>query len=350
MTPHALHIVAHGEPETLRWVTIAPPRAGADRVCIDVHAIGVNYPDLLVVRGQYQTLAPLPFAPGKEVAGVVTEVGSEVHDLKVGQRVLAYLENGGYAERVSVRAADCCALPDELDCADAIGLGLAFQTAHFALFERAGLKPGETVLVTGATGAVGIAALQLAKAHGAFVLAAIGTRAKADFASEHGADEVIVIDREHPEGLRDAVRRLSGGRGADVAVETLGSPVFEAALRGLSRSGRIVVVGFAGGPPASLRSNYLLIKNLTVTGLHWSDYRDDQPALVRRVQQQIFAQALEGRLLSPVTAVLPLRDAAVALRRLAGRQALGKSALLTERYDGRHRFRDAGEGRNGASD
>lgn len=335
--PHALHIVAHGEPEALRWREIPSPIAGAGEVCLDVHAVGVNYPDLLVVRGQYQTLAPLPFAPGKEVSGKIVQVGPGVDDLKVGQRVLGYVENGGYAECLSLRAADCCVLPDGLDYVDAIGLGLGFQTAHFALFERAALKPGETLLVTGATGVVGSAALQLAKAHGAFAIAAIGTSAKVRFASELGADQVVVIDRERPEALRDQVRQATGGHGVNVVIESVGSPVFEVALRSLSRSGRIVVVGFAGGPPANLRSNYLLIKNLSAMGLHWSDYRDDQPDLVRAVQQQVFAQAQAGRLRSPVTTVLSLRDAAVALRRLAERQSLGKFVLVTDRYDGRHR-------------
>lgn len=339
MTVHALHIPAYGEPEALRWRSIGPPRAGPGQAVIDVHAAGVNYPDLLVVRGLYQNLAPLPFAPGKEVAGIVTEAGEGVADFRVGDRVLAYVENGGYAERLAVRAADCCALPAGMDAADAIGLGLAFQTAHFALFERGGLKRGETVLVTGATGGVGAAAVQLAKAHDAFVIAAIGTPSKAGFAREQGADEVVVLDTAQPERLREAVRTATGGRGVDVAVENLGSPVFEAALRSLARSGRIVVVGFAGGPPANLAANYLLIKNLAATGLHWSDYRDDHPGLVRRVQEEIFALGQAGRLHSPVTDALPLRDAALALRRLANRQALGKFVLLTDHYNGRLRVR-----------
>lgn len=337
MAVHALHILAYGEPEGLRWTQVEPPRAAPDQVVIDVHAIGVNYPDLLVVRGLYQNLAPLPFAPGKEVAGTVASVGQAVADFRCGDRVLAYVESGGYAERLAVRAADCCLLPAGMDAADAIGLGLAFQTAHFALFERAGLRRGETVLVTGATGGVGAAAVQLAKAHDAFVIAAIGTPAKAAFAREQGADAVVVLDSVRPEALREAVRESTGGRGVDVAIENLGSPVFEQALRSLARSGRIVVVGFAGGPPAQLASNYLLIKNLVATGLHWSDYRDEQPALVRRVQEAIFALGQAGRVRPPVTDSLALRDAAVALRRLASRQALGKFVLLTDHYDGRLR-------------
>lgn len=338
MTVHALLIPAHGEPECLRWTEVESPRPGTGEVLIDVHCAGINYPDLLVIRGSYQNLAPLPFSPGKEVAGTISAVGAEASGFVVGDRVLAYVESGGYCERIAVRALDCCPMPRELDFADAIAIGLTFQTAHFALFERARLRAGETVLVTGATGGVGAAAVQLAKAHSAFVIAAISTTAKADFARAQGADAVIDLSAIDPaEDLRASVGALSGGRGADVVIDNLGSPVFEACLRSLARSGRIVVVGFAGGPPASLRTNYLLIKNLTATGLHWSDYRDDQPALVRSVQEEIFALWQAGKLHPPVTAAYRLDQAVRPLRHLAERRALGKFVLLTERYQGRVR-------------
>ena len=336
MKPRALRISAHGEPEVLQWTEIESPVPKAAQVVVETHATGVNYPDLLVIRGGYQNLAPLPFSPGKEVAGTVAAVGPGVDTLRVGDRVLAYAEYGCYAEQIALRAVDCCILPEGIDFADAIGIGLTFQTAHFALFERARVQPGETVLVTGATGGVGDATVQLAKAHGAYVIAAIGTRSKAEFARAQGADELLYLDdTKLVDSLPAQVRELTGGRGVDVVVENLGSPVFEACLRSLARSGRIVVVGFAGGPPASLRSNYLLIKNLTATGLHWSDYRDDQPELVRSAQADIFRHWQAGRLRSPITAAYPLHEAAVPLRHMAERRALGKFVLLTDRYHGR---------------
>jgi NADPH:quinone reductase len=336
MKVHALRILTHGEPEGLHWTEVELPRPAAGQLVIDSHAIGVNYPDLLVIRGEYQNLAPLPFSPGKEVAGTVASVGPGVETFRVGERVLAYSEYGCYAEQIALRAADCCRLPEGIDFADAVGVGLTFQTAYFALFERAHLQPGDKVLVTGATGGVGDAAVQLAKAHGAFVIAAIGTPAKAAFAKAQGADAVVYLDQpDLADRLPTQVRDLTGGRGADVVVENLGSPVFEACLRSLARSGCIVVVGFAGGPPASLRSNYLLIKNLTATGLHWSDYRDDRPDMVRSAQLAVFEHWQAGRLRSPVTAAYRLSEAATPLRRLAERQSLGKFVLLTARYRGR---------------
>jgi NADPH2:quinone reductase len=337
MKPRALRIPAHGEPEVLQWAEVEPLVPQAGQVVIAAHAAGVNYPDLLVVRGLYQEQhAPLPYSPGEDVAGTVAAVGPGVDTLQVGDRVLAYTGYGCYAEQVALRAIHCCILPQEIDFADAIGIGIPFQTAHFALFEHARLRPGETVLVTGATGGVGNAAVQLAKACGAYVIAAIGTRSKAEFARAQGADEVLYLDdAELSSRLPAQVRELTGGRGVNVVVENVGSPVFEACLRSLARSGRIVILGFAGGPPASLRSNYLLIKNLTASGMYWNDYRDGHPQLVRSVQAEIFGHWQAGRLRSPVTASYRLQDAAIPLRRMADRRALGKFVLLTDGYQGR---------------
>lgn len=333
---HALHIVRHGEPDQLVLAKVRVPAPGPGEITIDVHAAGVNFPDLLVVRGTYQNLAPLPFSPGKEVAGVVSAVGERAGEFRVGDRVLAYVENGGYVEQITVPTSSCHPMPEGLDAADAIGLGLTFQTAHFALFARGQMKAGETVLVTGATGGVGIATVQLAKACGATVIAGCTTASKADFARGHGADHVIMLDRPGlDQGLRAEIGALTGGRGADVVVDNLGGRVFDACLRSVAWCGRIVVVGFAAGAAATLRSNYLLIKNIAAVGLHWSDYRDRTPNLVSDAQKEIFDLWRQGRLVSPVTEALRLDDAVLALRRIADRQVRGKIVLLTERYTGR---------------
>jgi NADPH:quinone reductase len=332
----AVQIVRHGEPEQLVVAEVRMPTPGADEITIDVHAAGVNFPDLLVVRGTYQNLAPLPFSPGKEVAGIVSAVGTRVTEFRVGDQVLAYVENGGYVDQISVPSWLCHPVPAGLDAADAIGLGLALQTAHFALFARGQMKPGETVLVTGATGGVGIATVQLAKACGAIVIAGCSTASKAGFARDHGADHVVMLDSpDLDQRLKAEIAALTGGRGVDVVVDNLGGPVFDACLRSLAWCGRIVVVGFAAGAPATLRSNYLLIKNIAAVGLHWSDYRDRTPALIRDAQREIFALWRQGLLSSPVTEALRLDDAALALRRIADRQVRGKIVLLTERYAGR---------------
>jgi len=332
----ALQIVRHGEPEGLVVAEIQVAAPQGDEITIDVHAAGVNFPDLLVVRGTYQNLAPLPFSPGKEVAGIVSAVGEGCTEFKVGDRVLAYVENGGYVDQITVQSSLCHPMPDGLDAADAIGVGLALQTAHFALFDRGQMKRGETVLVTGATGGVGIATVQLAKACGATVIAGCMTASKADFAREHGADHIIMLDRpDLDRNLRTEISALTGGRGADIVVDNLGDRIFDACLRSLAWCGRIVVVGFAAGAPSTLRSNYLLIKNIAAVGLHWSDYRDRTPALVRAAQQELFALWRQGLLASTVTDALRLDDAALALRRIADRQVRGKIVLLTDRYAGR---------------
>ena len=332
----ALQIVRHGEPEGLVVAEIQVAAPQGDEITIDVHAAGVNFPDLLVVRGTYQNLAPLPFSPGKEVAGIVSAVGEGCTEFKVGDRVLAYVENGGYVDQITVQSSLCHPMPDGLDAADAIGVGLALQTAHFALFDRGQMKRGETVLVTGATGGVGIATVQLAKACGATVIAGCMTASKADFAREHGADHVIMLNRpDLDRNLRTEISALTGGRGVDIVVDNLGDRIFDACLRSLAWCGRIVVVGFAAGAPSTLRSNYLLIKNIAAVGLHWSDYRDRTPALVRAAQQELFALWRQGLLASTVTDALRLDDAALALRRIADRQVRGKIVLLTDRYAGR---------------
>jgi NADPH:quinone reductase len=329
----AVRIVSHGEPEAMEIVDVPPPIPGSREVLIDVHVAGVNYPDLLVVRGLYQILAPLPFSPGKEIAGVVRAVGEHVREFRPGDHVLAYVENGGYVEQIAVPEALCHRLPDRLGFLDAIGLGLGFQTAHFALFERGGFKADETVLVTGATGVVGTATIQLAKACGGRVLAGCMSPAKAAFARDHGAFQVILLDRpDLADALRADVRAATGGQGADLVVEIIGGAVFDACLRSLAWCGRIVVVGFTSVGPSTIRSNYLLIKNISAIGLHWSDYRDRAPDMVRRAQQNIFQLWGAGKLKSPVTAVYPLEQASMALCCVRERGVLGKIALVTSQY------------------
>lgn len=329
-------ILRHGEPEGLVVRERPTPVPGASQLRIDVHACGVNYPDLLVTRGSYQILAPLPFSPGKEVAGIVGAVGQAVTDFRVGDRVLAYVENGGYVEQIAVESLLCHKLPVDLDFADAIGVGLAFQTAHFALFERGRMQPGETVLVTGAAGGVGISTLQLAKACGARAIAGCMRPSAAEFARQAGADAVILLDRpDIRDVLKTELAAVNQGRGADVIVDNVNGTVFEAGLRALAWNGRIVVVGFTSEAYANIRSNYLLIKNITATGLHWSDYRDAHPQTVRDAQAHIFSLWKDGKLHSPVTRAFPLEQAALALRGLAEHHAQGKYVLLTAAYAGR---------------
>lgn len=326
----AVRVVRFGEPEDLVLAEVPTPAPGPGEALIEVHACGVNFPDLLVAQGGYQILAPLPFSPGKEVAGIVRSVGEGVTALAPGQRVAAQIENGGYVEQIAVKAATVYPLPDGMDFLTGSTLGLTYLTAHFALVEHGRFRAGEWVLVTGASGGVGSAAVQLAKALGGRVLAGVGTPSKGEFVRAQGADAIIDLSRGGlRDGLRDEVRALTGGHGADVVIENVGGEVFDACLRSLAWSGRIVVVGFVGGAFPTIKANYLLIKNITASGLHWSDYRERDPAWVRRVQEALYGLWREGKLKPAVAAVYPLEQAAVALRRMASRRVQGKLVLAT---------------------
>lgn len=326
----AIRIVSHGEPDTLRRTEEDPPVPGPGEIRIAVHAAGVNYPDLLVVRGTYQILAPLPFSPGKEVAGLVSAIGPCVDGFEVGMRVMAFVENGGYAEEVLAPAVNCYRLPDAMAFDVAAAHGLVYQTAYYALVRRGRLQPGQRVLVTGATGGVGVAALGLTRALGGTAIAGVSGPHRAEAALAAGADAAVDLSRPGlVDSLRDQVEAVAGGGRADVVIESVGGTVFEAALRALAWDGRIVIVGFAGGPPAPIRSNYLLVRNLTATGLHWSDYRDRFPEDVRAVQQELFELWSSGRIAAPPTETFPLEEAGKALMRIARREVTGKLVLLS---------------------
>jgi NADPH2:quinone reductase len=308
------------------------PVAGPGEVLIDLHAAGLNFPDVLVAAGKYQTLPPLPFVVGKELAGIVTAVGAGVSGFKPGDRVLGQRENGAFAEIVAVRGEDCCQLPDDLPMVKAAAIGLTYQTAWFGLMDRAHLKPGETVLVTGAGGGVGTAAIQIAKAQGCRVLAGLGSMEKRDFVLGLGADAVIDMSGAD---LRDSVRRqvhaATAGQGADVVIENVGGSVFEACLRALAWAGRLVVVGFTSGEIPSVKANYILIKHITVTGLHWSDYREKSPGAVRQAQDALFDLARQGQIDPPLSAVLPMQEVAAGMDLILQRKVRGKVVLVTER-------------------
>ena len=306
---------------------------GPGEVVIDARAIGVNYPDLLVAEGKYQFIPPAPYSPGKEVAGIVASLSkdsaSESSSLKRGDRVMAQVEYGAYAQKVVARVLDCHPMPDGMPFEHAVALGLAYQTAWFALVERAQLKPGECVLVTGASGGVGLAAVQLAKGLGATVLAGVTSEQKGRLCRRHGADHVVDLAAGN---LRESVREQAfaavGKRGVDVVIDSVGGDAFDGALRALAWRGRLVVVGFAAGRIPEVKANYLLLKNIAVLGLQWSDYRNRHPELVARAQSAIFGFYVANRLKPEITATYPLEQFADALARFESRQVQGKMLLL----------------------
>lgn len=328
-------VTRHGLPQDMEIVEAPTPTPGPGEALIEVHAIGLNFPDLLVISGGYQTIPPLPFAPGKEVAGVVKALGPGTRALKLGDRVMAQIENGGYAEEVVAPEVHCFKLPQGLSMVKAASMGLAYSTAWFGLVDRARLQVGETALVTGAAGGCGVAAAQIAKALGCKVIGVVSTQDKADFIRAQGADCAVVAgERDLRDALKAEVAAANDGRGADVLFDPVGGAMFEAGLRALGWSGRAVIVGFAGGGPNQIRSNYLLIKHISVHGLHASDYRDFKPHLLQEAMEKMFALVAMGRLDPPVSAVHAFEDYAAALDLIASRRVVGKAALVTRAGEG----------------
>lgn len=324
----ALRVEKFGQPADCVLAELDPPSPGAGEVAIAVRAMGVNFPDLLVIGGRYQFLPDRPFTPGKEAAGVITALGPDVTGLAVGDRVSTQLEYGAFAEAIVAPAAQTYAIPQAMPFTTAAALGLTYQTAHFALLERGRFRPGETVLVTGASGGVGLAAVQLAKALGGSVLAGISNPEKAEAVLAAGADAIIDLGAEDLRAdLKRQVLAASGDRGADVVIENVGGAVFEASLRALAWSGRLVVVGFAGGEIPSARANYILVKNITVTGLHWSDYRDRTPEKVAGVMAELYELWQAGKIDPHVMASYPLERFAEALDDIRHRRVVGKVVL-----------------------
>jgi NADPH:quinone reductase len=309
--------------------SLPDPAPGAGEVLVTIKAAAVNYVDSLVVTGKYQFLPERPFAPGKLPAGLVTVLGADVRDLKVGDRVLTMAEQGGYAERIAVDARACFKLPPSMSFVDAAAMALVYDTAWFALRERARLRAGESVLVLGATGGVGLAAIGLAKALGAKVLAGVANPAKAPLASDAGADAIIDLSKEN---LRDALREQvfahNDGAGVDIVLDPVGGDAFEAALRALAWRGRLVVIGFAAGRIPTIKANYLLIKNIEVSGLQISDYRKRMPELMAQCLREIFALFDAGKLKPAPTVTRPLEDFAQALQDVVDRRVAGRVVLV----------------------
>lgn len=325
----AVIVREHGPAESHRVEEVADPVPGPGQVLVDVRAIGVNFPDLLVVEGRYQFLPPRPFSPGKEAAGVILALGPGVEGLAPGDRVALQTEYGAYAERIAVSRDTVYPMPASMGFEDAAAIGLTCQTAHFALVERAGLAAGESVLVTGASGGVGLATVEVAKALGARVLAGVTSAEKGRLAVEHGADAVVDLSVPNlRDELRAQVARALGGGGVDIVIDTVGGEVFTAALRALAWRGRLVVAGFASDRIPEVRANYLLVKNIAVSGLQWSDYRDRRPEWVARVQHELFALYEAGRLRPHVCARYPLAGFAQALSRFRRRDVTGKMLLI----------------------
>ncbi|WP_158969460.1 NADPH:quinone oxidoreductase family protein [Chachezhania sediminis] len=318
------------EAADFRDVTLAEP--GAGELLIEVDFVPANFVDTLVFTGKYQFLPERPFTPGKGPAGTVLAVGPDVTDFAPGDRVLAMAESGGYAGAAIVPAITAYKLPDGVSCEDAAVLSLAFDTAWVSLFERGRLADGETVLVLGATGAVGNAAIQLARARGVKVLAAVSSPDRAAEVMEAGANGIV--DLSQPDlrnSFREQVFAQTGGKGADVVIDPVGGDVFDAALRTVAWRGRVVVVGFAAGRIPEVKANYLMLKNMEVSGIQVSDYRKRMPELMQDAFTEILSLAAEGRIKAGSRVHYPLKDWATALDDLLSRKARGRVLLVPPR-------------------
>ncbi|MGF1664999.1 MAG: NADPH:quinone oxidoreductase family protein [Acidimicrobiia bacterium] len=314
-----------GGVESLRYEETADPVTGPSEVRIGVEAVGINFPDLLVIQGLYQFRPDLPFSPGAEAAGTVLEVGGEVSAVAPGDRVIGFSSHGAMAEQFVVPEANTFRIPDALTWEKAAAVAMTYGTSYHALADRARLRAGETLLVTGAAGGVGTAAVQLGKAMGARVIAAVGTDAKAELVRSLGADEAIVYSSEP---MKDRVRELTGGRGADVIYEPVGGDVFLETLRCVAWEGRILVVGFASGTIPQAPMNLPLLKGCSIVGVFWGDFARRDPAANRANFDQIFRMAVEGSIDPHVSMTFPLERAGDALSALAERTATGKVVLV----------------------
>lgn len=324
----AAQVTAFGGPEAVGIAELPRPVPGKNEVLIQVQAVSVNYVDLVVIAGRYQFVPPLPFTPGKGPAGIVAAVGEGVTAWAPGDRVLAMAEIGSYAEYTRAPADQCYRLPDAMPFTEAAAMALAYDTAWFALRERGRFRAGETVLVLGATGAVGLAAVALAKAMGGRVLAGVSSAAKAPLVLEAGADAIIDLSApDIRESLRAQVREATGGGAADIVIDPLGDVFFEAALRALAWKGRLVVVGFAAGQIPSVKANYLLVKNIEVSGLQISDYRKRVPQDVAACFAEIFDLYTRGLVRPAPATVMKLDEVARALALLKERAVSGRIVL-----------------------
>lgn len=314
-----------GGPEVLELRDVEAPTPRAGEATVRVEAAGLNFPDLLMIKGAYQFQVPPPFIPGHELAGTVTAVGPEVEGLSVGQRVVGNLAWGAFAEEASVVADALIPLPGSFSFHEGAAMLLTYATSHFALTDRARLRRHETVVVLGAAGGVGIAAVQLAKAMGARVIAAASTPEKLEFCRAHGADELIDYTNED---LKERIKKLTRGAGADVVYDPVGGPLTEQALRATGWDGRYLVVGFASGEIPKIPLNLPLLKGCQIMGVFWGAFVTRDPEQHRQNVQELF-RLMEGGFIRPqIHAVHDFTEARVAFEELAERRVRGKVVLV----------------------
>jgi len=313
-----------GGPDDLEIKDIPPPVAGPGEAVVAIRAAALNFFDTLLIAGKYQHKPPFPFSPASEFAGVVESVGPGVGGFDPGDRVMGWMGSGAARERVAIKVDRLVRLPDGLDFDRAAGLTVTYGTTVHALRDRAELKPGETLAVLGAAGGTGLAAIELGKVMGARVIACASSADKLAFAREHGADETINYATDD---LKEALRRVTDGRGADAVYDPVGGAYAEAALRSIAWAGRFLVIGFAAGEIPKLPLNLVLLKGCDIRGVFWGQFTERYPEKHRANMAELLTWCAEGKLSAHVHAVYPLARTAEALKALSDRKAMGKILL-----------------------
>ncbi len=316
----------YGDPSVLVVEDVPSPPVEENEVRIAIHAAGVNFPDVLMVAGKYQFKPPFPFSPGLESAGEVIEVGAGVTGVKAGDRVMANHGWGGFAEEVSVPADAIVPMPDSMSYEDGAGMLLTYGTTYHALVDRGELRAGEILLVHGAGGGVGLTAVELGKHMGATVIATAGSAGKLAVAKEYGADHLI---NYRDEDIRERVKELTGGQGADVIYDPVGGDVMDASMRCIKWGGRVLVIGFAAGRIAEIPSNLILLKGCAVVGVFWGAFRGRDPKKSQANFAEICRLYDTGKIKPHISKAFPLDDAADALVALVNREVTGKAILTT---------------------
>lgn len=315
---------AFGPADTLVIEDTSSPHIKKNEVLLDVHAAGINFPDTLIIEGKYQFKPPFPFSPGGEAAGVISAVGENVSHLNVGDRVMALTGWGSCAEQIAVPAYNILPMPDAMDFTTAAAFSMTYGTAMHALKQRGALQAGETLLVLGASGGVGLAAIEIGKAMGARVIAAASSAEKLEVARQAGADELI---NYQDEDVRERLKTLTKGQGVDVVIDPVGGDLFETVFRSIAWNGRMLVIGFASGTIPSLPANLPLLKGAAVIGVFWGSFAQRQPQDNVANFQQLFAWFAEGKLKPLVSQTFALEDTAQAINTLAARKAVGKLVI-----------------------
>jgi NADPH:quinone reductase len=317
----AVRCEAWGGPETLVVRDLPSPVPGPGQLGVRIRAAGVNFPDVLIIQKKYQVQPALPFTPGAEVAGEVTSLGEGVQGFAVGDRVAALCSTGGFAEEIALDAKSCVKMPPGLSFEVASAFALAYGTSWHAVRDRAALQPGETMLVLGAAGGVGLAAVEIGKAIGARVIAAASTPEKLEICKAHGADEVIDYTAED---LREAIKRLTGGKGPDVIYDPVGGKFAEPAFRSIAWRGRYLVIGFADGTIPALPLNLPLLKGASIVGVFWGDFARREPQALAAGMKELLGWMREQKIRPLISKTYRLDEVPLALAAMAARQVTGK--------------------------